>query len=92
MNPKELLNIAQNNPNGFTVDLEWNHIAEGFAVARIETQNSFGVTGAEKVLKSAPQNNCYIGGWLDMKSGQYYFDAVDVTQDETEALVLPVER
>ena len=37
--PKELLNIAQNNPNGFTVDLEGNHIAEGFAVARIETQD-----------------------------------------------------
>ena len=29
---------------------------------------------------------------MDIESGQYYFDAVDVTQDETEALVLAVER
>ena len=68
--PKELLNIAQNNPKGFTVDLEGNHITKGFAVARMETQNSFEATGAEEVLKFATQNNCYIGGWLDMKSGQ----------------------
>ena len=74
------------------MNLEGNHIAEGFAVARLETQDSFGATGAEKVLKSAPKNNYYIGGWLDIKSGQYCFDAVDVTQDEIEALVPPVER
>ena len=60
--------MANQNPLGFTVDLTTlKKIAGGISVAYLETQNSFGDEGLEKV-----------GGWLDEDSGYFYFDSVRI--------------
>ena len=52
-----LMNIAVNNPEGFTVDKNtFEPITAGFAVAVENTQNSFGPAGAAKVVNYAYQH------------------------------------
>ena len=88
----KLMNKGKSHPQGFTVDLQGNHITTGFAVARLETQNSHGEQGAARVLAYATENNCYIGGWLDTETNKYYFDAVDVYTSESQAIAIAIKR
>jgi len=45
--------IAQKNPNGFTVDHNLRPITNGYSVATKYTQNSFGLTGLAHVVAIA---------------------------------------
>ena len=86
-----LLNVAANNPDGFTVDkntmLPINH---GFSVAVKETQNSFNNEGAAKVVSYAAKHNEVnaLGGWKNSDNNCYYFDAVMVVENLDEAIKL----
>ena len=83
-----LLAIAAQNPNGFTFNLVTNQMQEnGFAVARKETQNSFGAEGAERCLEFCLNNDVTcVGGWLDSVTGKYYFDSTEIYYNKLDAL------
>lgn len=78
--------IAQNNPDGFTVDI-WTGTEKfhsGYAIAREETQRK----PIEFVYEFAKNNNVRcIGGWFN--GNEYFFDAVDifyVTENEAKEI------
>lgn len=74
---EKLLEIAEGNPDGFTVwipDLE--PVTSGIAVAYAATQNSFGERGLRKCLRHAIRNGKIVGGWKNPENGRYYFDSV----------------
>lgn len=70
---------SQNNPEGFTLDLEtMTPVKFGIVVAFLETQNHFGKESLRDVLKHASDNCKVIGGWQNEKNGMYYFDSCRV--------------
>lgn len=79
--------FASANPNGFTFNIDkMSAQTHGFAVARAETQNSFGEEGLEKAITFALENGVQcVGGWYDSESGLYYFDATEILESEEEA-------
>lgn len=81
----EILKIAVNNPEGFTVSLpELQHITEGIIVSYQETQNSFGIDGLKVVFEHALAHDQVIGGWSF--EGKYYFDSNKLFTDLEEAI------
>lgn len=83
---KIIKSIAEQNPEGFTADLNGKLVAGvGYVVALAETQNSFGDLGLAKVCEIAKKRGTYIGGWLEKNSGLYYFDASVIIKDIDEA-------
>lgn len=90
----ELLSIAQQNPNGFTVSKSLEPIKKGFSVACIETQNSFDFQGAKKVVNFAKKNKKVsgFGGWLDKETGKFYFDAIMIITDRSEAIRIGMQN
>ena len=65
--------IAEQNPEGFTVDLTTlKRITKGISVAYIETQDSFGIEGLERVINHALGHDRKVGGWMNEDDGQYY--------------------
>lgn len=88
---KALATIAAANPAGYTVNARTlAPLTSGYAVAVAATQNSFGPEGLERVIEyaSTHKNIAAFGGWLDEKSGRYYYDAVVICQDRTDAMEL----
>lgn len=84
---KAIEKIAKANPYGFTVDLTTlKKVKKGFVSAYLETQDSFGNEGLEKVLKHALENGNTIGGWLNEENNLYYYDSVKVFDNETECI------
>lgn len=83
-----LIAIADKNPDGFTVNASTlEPVACGYSVAIKETQNSFGPAGLENVHDAIVCGLAeYVGGWYDSKSGLYYFDAVNIFDDEKKAI------
>ncbi|NDV56936.1 hypothetical protein [Bacteroides sp. 519] len=82
-----ILEIAKQNPGGFTVKLptlEW--VTKGYVCAYIETQNCFDREGLEKVVKHALENSQIVGGWLDAENNLYYYDSSRVFDTENEAI------
>ena len=76
---KSIKEMANQNPLGFTVDLTTlKKVTGGISVAYLETQNSFGDEGLEKVLQHAMTHDKKVGGWLDEDSGSFYFDSVRI--------------
>ena len=74
------------NPDGGTISANGNIPENGIAVATKETQNSFNLSGLQKVLEYvADENNQfnYIGYWLH--DGKMYFDAVTIIYDRDNA-------
>lgn len=81
--------VAAANPAGYTVDARTlEPLTSGYAVAVAATQNSFGPEGLQRVIEYAGTHKAAFGGWLDEKSGRYYYDAVVVCQDFTDAMEL----
>lgn len=79
--------IAQENPEGFTVELpslKW--VSKGYVSAYKETQDSFGDEGLRKVLIHAESHDKVVGGWLNEENGLYYFDSDKVFKDRDEAI------
>lgn len=87
----EVEKIAKKNPNGFTIDAKTLvPVKRGFAVAKMETQNSFGKNGLKRVLEyicDHPEVSA-IGGWRDGESGLYYYDACVIVEIYSDALTL----
>lgn len=86
-----LATIAAANPAGYTVNARTlEPLTSGYAVAVAATQNSFGPEGLERVIEYANTHKeiAAFGGWLDDKSGLYYYDAVIICQDLTNAMEL----
>jgi hypothetical protein len=81
--------IAQKNPNGFTVDHNLRPITNGYSVATKYTQNSFGLTGLAHVVAIALFQNLEgfdgVGGWLNTENSEYYYDAIKIFSNEAEA-------
>ena len=95
MNKKTLVTalatIAAANPAGYTVNARTlEPLTSGYAVAVAATQNSFGHEGLQRVIEYANTHEdiSAFGGWLDEKSGLYYYDAVIICQDLTDAMEL----
>ncbi len=88
---KVLTRIAEENPDGFTVDAQTlKPIEDGYAVSLEATQNSFGAEGLAKVIDyvtSHSEVNAY-GGWLNTDNNQYYYDATVIctTKEEADSL------
>jgi len=86
-----LQTIASLNPEGFTIDKNTlQPITTGFSVAVAGTQDSFGVSGAKKVIRYAKDNKHInaVGGWLNSENGKYYYDAVIVCNTLEQAITL----
>lgn len=83
-----LVAVAAQNPDGFTYNIKTGKMQrEGVAVARKETQNSFGAEGLENVVKFALANGVpCVGGWRDSNTGLYYFDATEICETREEAI------
>ena len=85
---KALTAIAAANLEGYTVDVKTlEPVTSGYAVAVIDTQNSFGTEGLERVINYVTTHkeiNAF-GGWYNKEDGQFYFDATVVVEDFEEA-------
>ena len=83
-----LVAVAATHPAGFTYNIETGKLqTSGVAVARKETQNSFGAEGLENVVRFALANRVpCVGGWLDRSTGLYYFDATEICDTREEAI------
>lgn len=72
--------IAQQNPNGVSIDLEKGRILEGpgYCVAYDATQNQFGHAGCVFVMNHAagPGGSNIVGAWFNPGNNNYYFDSV----------------
>jgi hypothetical protein len=81
---KKLMQIAQQNPSGFTVYLkDLSPVKRGWSVALKETQNSFGIEGLKKTVAIATEKTGIVGGWQE--DGKFWWDAVQIFEDEDEA-------
>lgn len=86
-----LLSIATLNPDGFTVNAHTlQPVTSGYVVAVKGTQNSFGTSGLRRVVEyQRTHKECTaFGGWLDNKTGLYYFDACNIVSTIGEAIAL----
>lgn len=87
----KLKQIANENPNGFTVYVpSLEPVKSGYIVAVKETQNSFGDKGLKKALRFALENTGVFGGWKE--KNKYYWDASVVLHDREEAIKLGREN
>lgn len=72
--------IAQQNPDGVSIDLATGRILEGpgFCVAYDATQNQFGNAGCVFAMAHAagPAGSNIVGAWLNTTNNNYYFDSV----------------
>ncbi len=72
--------IAQQNPNGVSIDIEKGRILEGpgYCVAYAATQNQFGNAGCVFAMAhaSGPAGSNIVGAWLNPADNNYYFDSV----------------
>lgn len=88
--------IAAMSPEGFTVNAaNLQPITTGFAVALKRTQNSFGAEGLAKVANVIEElqasgnlsgRTLAFGGWYDLESGLYYYDATVIFSDREKAI------
>ena len=81
-----ILEIANANPEGFTVDLTTlKKVTKGISVAYFDTQDSFGEEGLKRVLNHALAHEKKVGGWLNEENDQFYFDSIRIFTDLEEA-------
>ena len=86
-----LLAIAQQNPDGFTVDKNTlQPVKSGYAVAVAETQNSFNGYGLLKVIDHVLAHNEInaFGGWFNSENNRFYWDGTIIVNDLNLAIDL----
>jgi hypothetical protein len=68
--------FGQSHPEGFTLNIrKMTEPEEGIAVSYAATQGSHSRKQLENVVWHSLRHDGYVGGWLDKKSGLYYFDS-----------------
>ncbi|GHT31930.1 hypothetical protein FACS189434_02600 [Bacteroidia bacterium] len=83
---KAIKQMAEETPTGFTVDLlTLKRLTGGISVAYLETQDSFGDEGLERVLKHALAHEKTAGGWRNSENGEFYYDSIRIFTDLEEA-------
>src|SRR3712207_7840628 len=81
-----ILEIARQNPDGFTVDLTTlKKVTKGISVAYLETQDSFGNEGLERVLNHALMHEKKVGGWFNEENQKFYFDRSEEHTSELQS-------
>ena len=86
-----LATIAANNVEGYTVNAHTlQPVTSGYVVAVKATQNSFGPDGLRRVVEyqRTHQEIAAFGGWMDAKTGLYYYDACIIVPTMAEAIAL----
>ena len=84
---KAIMKIAQENPDGFTIEiLTLTTIEKGYVSAYKETQDSFGIKGLEKVIEHAQSHDKIVGGWFNEDNNQFYFDINKIFDNLEEAI------
>ena len=81
--------IAALNPEGFTVNLSTlQPVNKGYAVASSKSQFSFDREGINNILDIAIDNDdiTAVGGWYNKEEGLYYFDAVIIINNLSDAI------
>jgi hypothetical protein len=82
-----IIEIAKRNPEGFTIEIpSLKPVTSGYISAYLETQNSFGYEGLDKVINHAINHGKVVGGWLDTETNLYYFDSSKVFENLKEAI------
>lgn len=92
---QKLATIAAANPAGFTVNAQnFESVTSGYVVAVKGTQNSFGTSGLRRVVEyqSTHKEVNAFGGWLNTKSGLYYYDACIIVRTIGEAITRAKEN
>lgn len=88
---ERLKQLADENPNGFTVyTANLEPVKSGWVVANKETQNCFGDQGLIKALGVALNSSKTIGGWKEKEL--FYWDSVMIFFDEDEATKAGIEN
>ena len=88
---ERLKQIAEENPNGFTVyTTNLKPVKSGWVVANKETQNCFGDEGLQKALTIAQSSSQTLGGWKEKQL--FYWDAVMLYDNEEEATKAGIEH
>lgn len=90
---QEILEIAKQNPEGFTYDLATKKFVKlGYSVGYEATQSGFGVAGCQKAIDHALLHNKIVGGWLSSKNNQYYFDSCKIFFHKSAAIKFGIEN
>lgn len=84
-----LLAKAEQNPMGFTIDLDGNDVSGAYyVIGTLETKNSHNLEGAThclevmaKLMEEKPNVNLAFGGWMDAE-GVFHFDVVYLVHKE----------
>ena len=85
---KKLLQIAAENPKGFTVSIpECKPVTSGWAIGHKDTQNCHGEKGLKKVVEHSLNTTKVVGGWKGYNR-RFYFDTVIIEHDAEKALDL----
>lgn len=85
--------LKKENPYGFTYNLKTKRMVKfGFIVAYKETQNSFTDDDLKKVLEHAKSHDNIVGGWLQEKTGKYFYDSSRVFKDLHKAYLFAIEH
>ena len=80
----DIWTFSQTHPDGFTMRVStWEEPAEGIAVAYSATQDMHDRSDLDYVICHAQSHGGYVGGWLDKKTGRYYFDSVRIFPEDS---------
>lgn len=76
--------FSQSHPDGFTLEIRtMTEPTEGIAVSYAATQDSHSRSQLDKVVNHAIQNDGYVGGWYNKKTGLYYFDSTRLFPEDS---------
>jgi len=82
---EDVLNVARNNPNGFTYNLLTEaKETSGYSVAYAATQNNS--NDFKKAVKHALLHRGIVGGWIDSETNTIYIDSVKILHDKNMAI------
>ena len=72
------LECAQQNPSGFTIKWDMTEQPESGYVVAVPSGTSKGTCGFLRSLALAIEKQLWFGGWKDTKTGEWYWDCVEV--------------